>query len=148
MTDASELRMLEHEAVRRILIKSELSKEVQCTTFDELVMQTGFPLRLVAYKFRPKALDDLDIAMMRHPTKSPLIMAIDEIFEQNPGVQQCDLGMVFPWRGYGGLHVLTNDTSLPVQPGTSGRFWQLGGAYYLLEQLDSFIQRLGPSEDW
>lgn len=148
MTNASELRMLEHEAVRRILFKAGLSRQVNCGTLEELVMQIGFPLRLVMHKFRPKALDDLDFDMMRRPTKAPLIMAIDEIFEQNSGVQQCDLGMIFPWQGHGGLYVLTNDMSLPTQSGTSGRFWQLRGMYYLLEPIDSFVGRLGPPEDW
>jgi len=148
MTRTSEDLMIEQEAVRRILVRAKLSGAHSCNTFEELVMQTGFPFRLVVYKFRPNALDALDIAMMRHPTKAPLIMAIDEFLESNPGVSQCDLGMVFPWLGHGGMHVLTNDHRLPVQPGTSGRFWQLGGMYYLLEPIDSFIRRLGPPEDW
>ncbi len=140
--------MIEQEAVRRILVKTELSKECSCNTFEELVVQVGFPLRLVIHKFRSKELDDLDVDMMRRPTKAPLIMAVEEVYENNPGVSQCDLGMVFPWRGYGGLHVLTNDARLPIQLGTSGRFWRIGSAYYLLEPIDSFIQRLGPPDEW
>jgi len=140
--------MIEREAVRRILVKTELSKEIQCETFTQLVMATGFPLQLVVHKFRTKDLDDIDIDMMLRPTKSALIVAVDDIFAQYPDVQQCDLGMVFPWMGHGGLHVLTNDTSLPYTLGASGRFWRIGGMYYLLEHIDSFIERLGPSDEW
>jgi len=140
--------MIEREAVRRILVKTELSGEVQCDTFEQLMTHTGFPLRLVVHKFRPKALDELDIDMLRRPTKSAIIMAIDDILDQHYGMHPCDIGMVFPWPGYGGLHVLTSDTSLPYTPGASGRFWRLGGMYYLLEHIDSFIGRLDPPDEW
>jgi hypothetical protein len=150
--DASKLdtlQLIEQEAVRRILVKSQLSREVHAKTFEQLVMASGFPYRLAAHKFKTRELDELDVDMRKRPTKAPLMMVFDELKERHDGsISEFDLGLCFPWRGYGGLHVLTCDTSLPSRPGTHGRFWQIGGIYFLLQHIDSLIGRLGPPEEW
>jgi|GEM_PF-5422493 len=149
--DASKLgetAMIEREAVRRIVIKAALPDAASCTTFDQLVAHTSIPYQLVAHKFGPKALDDLEVAMLRWPSKSALMMAMDEIVDLYPHEDVQVVGMVFPWRGRGGLHVFTYGDRLPYTVGASGRFWRLRDGYYLLEPIDSFIERLGPAEDW
>lgn len=143
-----DLQMIEQEAVRRILVKSELSREVHAKTFEELVMAAGFPYRLAAHKFKTRELDELDVDMRKRPTKAPLMMVFDELKEQHENISEFDLGLCFPWRGHGGLQVLTCDTSIPSQPGKQGWFWQVGGIYFLLQHIDSFLQQLGPPEDW
>lgn len=140
--------MIAQEAVRRILTKNKLGKEVGATTFEELMMATGFPYWLVPYKFSARELDNLIIDMRARPTKSLLLTTMDEV-DACHAQERCDLGLVFPWRGMGGLHVLTNDNALrPTLMGTSGMFWRVEGVYYLLEPLDSLIARLGPPDEW
>jgi len=136
--------MLEQEAVRRIITKSKL-KCLSARTFSDLVMEAGFPYQLTAQKFSTHDLSNLLMGMRKWPTKTAPMMAFDEI---QGDTYETDVGIVFPWQGFGGLHVFTMDSMLPFEPGTSGMYWCVAGKYYLLQHIDSFIARIGPPADW
>jgi len=140
-------QLIEQSAVRRILVKSGQSGAVHARNFEELAAATGFPYVMAAHKFATRDLNSLEIDMRKRPTKAALMLAFEEALEDNEGLEATEIGLCFPWRGQGGLHILTCESSL-VRVGKAGRFWKLDGVYFLLQHIDSFIQQLGPPEDW
>lgn len=147
---ANPLAHIEHEALRRILTKSGAGNGA-AASFVALAEQLNFPYLLVAWRVSQNVAGQLDIAMLRQPTQSPLLVAFDDAVERlaaDHNTVSADVGLVFKWHGYGGFYVLTCDAVLPQQVGQHGRFWRVQNTYYLLEPLDSLIERVGPASDW
>ena len=143
---ASETQSIECEAARRLCSKCALPTGA-ARNFQELSLNAGFPYYLTAYKFKTHDLDDLHIWMRKAPTKQRLLIAFEEACEKHGG-NYSEVGLVFPWHGYGGVYVLTAGDTLPFRSGPSGSYWRVAGVFYLLEHFDAFCERMGPATDW
>lgn len=134
------------EAVRRICVKSGLGGGAASNP-TELMERCNFPYELVVHEFKSRELKELLPDVRRSRGNSHLAFAFDCACD-HAGTNKYNTAMVFVWQGFGGMHVVTVDQNLPYEVGDMGMFWRIGGNTYLLEPIDSFIERLGNADNW
>jgi len=117
-------------------------------TVEALVAATNFPVWLAARHLGK--LKNLDDDLEERITKSEIWEAYQEALMDVPDeyVESRLVALVFKWPRHGAYFVFHNFSSGTL--GRRGRYYRIGKdkQLFFLEQLDDFLESLGPMEDW
>lgn len=136
------------EQIHAVREYAESTTRERKLTFFALAMTTGFPMWLVARKFRAVDLDDA-ILDAKFPS-SVLCKALDEAAaDVPPELGEMFTGVVFSWPQRGKFKVVHNRPLIP-ESGGARRLWIIGREKrkVWLEDLESLLEELLPVDTW
>jgi hypothetical protein len=117
-------------------------------TVEALVTATSFPVWLAPRHLGK--LDSLEEGLEKRITKTPVWSAFQDALDDLPDEYLEDrmIAVIFKWPRHGKYFVFHNmDTGVL---GSRGRYYRIGKdrKLHFLEQLDDFLESLGPMENW